>query len=167
MLTQIEKPSLLCTGKTMSFQAQTSGAISYLWDFGDTTTTTDSSSSPSPSYTYLDTGAYTVMLIINPGLVCTDTVYEVFNIFDAPDYLIKYSGKSCFEAQNLLFYAEGGTPNDASFKWDFGNLSNTFGATGDSVAGVSWSSPGDYTVRLIVSSSTSPDTEYNTISDIQ
>ena len=167
MLTQIEKPSLLCTGKTMSFQAQTSGAISYLWDFGDTTTTTDSSSSPSPSYTYLDTGAYTVMLIINPGLVCTDTVYEVFNIFDAPDYLIKYSGKSCFEAQNLLFYAEGGTPNDASFKWEFGNLSNTFGATGDSVAGVSWSSPGDYTVRLIVSSSTCPDTVYDTISVVQ
>jgi gliding motility-associated-like protein len=167
MLTQIEKPSLLCTGKIMSFQAQTSGAISYLWDFGDTTTTADSSSSPSPSYTYLDTGAYTVMLIINPGLVCTDTVYEVFNIFDAPDYLIKYSGKSCFEAQNLLFYAEGGTPNDASFKWEFGNLSNTFGATGDSVAGVSWSSPGDYTVRLIVSSSTCPDTVYDTISVVQ
>ncbi len=167
MLTQIEKPSLLCTGKTMSFQAQTSGAISYLWDFGDTTTTLDSSSSPSPSYTYSDTGLYTVMLVINPGLVCTDTVFEVFNIYDEPDYLIKYSGESCFEAQNLLFYAEGSTPIDASFEWNFGNLSNTFGATGDSVPSVSWSIPGDYTVQMIVSSLLCPDTVYDTISVVQ
>ena len=167
MLTQTEKPSLLCNGKIMTFQAQTSGALSYLWDFGDTTTTADTSSSPSPSYTYPDTGTYSVMLIINPGLVCTDTVFEVFKILDAPDYEIKYTGKSCFEAQNLLFYAQGGTPSDATFQWDFGSLSNTFGAQGDSVSNVSWSLPGEYPVRLIVSSSTCPDTVYDTISVVQ
>ena len=167
MLTQLEKPSLLCIGKTMSFQAQTSGAISYLWDFGDTNTTLDTSSSPSPSYTYSDTGKYSVMLIINPGLVCTDTVYEVFDIYDEPNYLIKYAGASCFEAQNMLFYAEGSTPKDADFEWEFGNLSNKFGEKGDSVEGVSWSLPGDYTVRMIVTSSFCPDTVYDTISVIK
>tara|TARA_B110000858_G_scaffold175057_1_gene208167 strand:- start:27804 stop:28835 length:1032 start_codon:yes stop_codon:yes gene_type:complete len=167
MVTQLEKPSLLCIGKTMSFQAQTSGAISYLWDFGDTNTTLDTSSSPSPSYTYSDTGKYSVMLIINPGLVCTDTVYEVFDIYDEPNYLIKYTGASCFEAQNMLFYAEGSTPKDADFEWEFGNLSNKFGEKGDSVEGVSWSLPGDYTVRMIVTSSFCPDTVYDTISVIK
>jgi len=167
MLTQIEKPSLLCGGRTMPFQAQTSGAISYLWDFGDTTTTQDTSSSPSPSWTYPDTGEYTVMLVINPGLVCTDTVYESFHIYDAPDYVIAYDGQSCFEAQDLMFYANGTTPHDATFSWDFGNLSNTFGATGDTVHHVSWSQPGKYPVRLIVSSKTCPDTTYDTVDVVQ
>jgi gliding motility-associated-like protein len=167
MLTQIEKPSLLCGGRTMPFLAQTSGAISYLWDFGDTTTTQDTSSSPSPSWTYPDTGEYTVMLVINPGLVCTDTVYESFHIYDAPDYVIAYDGQSCFEAQDLMFYANGTTPHDATFSWDFGNLSNTFGATGDTVHHVSWSQPGKYPVRLIVSSKTCPDTTYDTVDVVQ
>ena len=167
MLTQIEKPSLLCGGRTMQFQAQTSGAISYYWDFGDTTTTQDTSSSPSPSWTYPDTGAYTVMLVINPGLVCTDTVYESFHIYDAPDYVIQYDGQSCFEAQDLTFYASGTTPHDATFSWDFGNLANIYGATGDTVQHVSWSQPGKYPVQLIVYSKTCPDTTYDTIDVVQ
>lgn len=167
MLTQIEKPSLLCGGRTMAFQAQTGGAISYFWDFGDTTTAQDTSSSPSPSWTYPDTGEYTIMLVINPGLVCTDTVFESFHIYDAPDYVIAYDGQTCFEAQDISFYASGSTPSDASFSWDFGNLANVFGATGDTVEHVSWSQPGKYPVRLIVFSNTCPDTTYDTMNVVQ
>lgn len=167
MLTQIEKPSLLCGGRTMQFQAQTSGALSYYWEFGDTTTTQDTSSSPSPSWTYVDTGAYTVMLVINPGLVCTDTVYETFHIYDAPDYVIAYNGQTCYEAQDITFYAQGTTPSDASFAWDFGPLADVYGATGDTVMHVSWSDPGKYPVRLIVYSATCPDTTYDTMHVVQ
>ena len=43
------------------------------------------------------------MLIINPGLVCTDTVIETFVIYDSPDYQIGWSGVACFEAQDFTF----------------------------------------------------------------
>jgi gliding motility-associated-like protein len=107
------------------------------------------------------------MLVINPGLVCTDTVYESFHIYDAPDYVIQYDGQSCYEAQDLTFYASGTTPHDATFSWDFGNLANVYGATGDTVQHVSWSQPGKYPVQLIVYSKTCPDTTYDTVDVVQ
>ncbi|PHX84383.1 MAG: hypothetical protein CK537_00705, partial [Flavobacteriales bacterium] len=44
MVTQLEDPQLYCDGRTLTFTPQTSGALTYFWDFGDTTTTADTSS---------------------------------------------------------------------------------------------------------------------------
>ncbi|MDO7652887.1 MAG: PKD domain-containing protein, partial [Schleiferiaceae bacterium] len=107
MLTQVENSTMLCSGTTVQFQAQTAGALGYMWDFGDTTSVSDTSSSPTPLFTFPDTGRFDVMLIINPGLVCTDTVIETFVIYDSPDYQIGWSGVACFEAQDFTFKAIG------------------------------------------------------------
>jgi gliding motility-associated-like protein len=163
MLTQVEDPTMLCGGTTVQFQAQTAGALGYMWNFGDTTSVTDTSSSPTPLFTFPDTGRFDVMLIINPGLVCTDTVIETFVIYDSPDYQIGWSGVACFEAQDFTFKAIGTTPVDATFSWDFGTQSNTFGATGDSIEHVTWNQPGKHWVKMTVHSVSCPDTLYDTV----
>lgn len=167
MLTQQEDASLLCSGLTIQFQGQTAGALGFSWDFGDTTTLADTSNSPTPTYTFPDTGWYAVTMVVNPGLVCTDTVTEMFHIQSPPDYQIQWSGVPCFEVQDFTFRAVGTAPADASFSWYFGFQSNTFGATGDSVEHVRWNDPGKYTVKLTVHSATCPDTLYDTIEVLQ
>lgn len=163
MVTQLEDPSLYCDGRTLTFTPQTTGALTYFWNFGDTTTTADTSSQAYPTYTFPDTGTYTVTLIINPGLVCTDTLKVPFRVMNAPDYRIEKSGVPCVEVQNYRFEAKGSAPYDASISWDFGSDANTFGATGKLVTGVSWNSSGVYPVRCIIQSAYCPDTLWDTV----
>ena len=163
MVTQLEDPSLYCDGRTLTFTPQTTGALTYFWNFGDTTTTADTSSQAYPTYTFPDTGTYTVTLIINPGLVCTDTLKVPFRVMNAPDYRIEQSGVPCVEVQNYRFEAKGTAPYDASISWDFGSDANTFGATGKLVTGVSWNSSGVYPVRCIIQSAYCPDTLWDTV----
>ena len=163
MVTQLEDPSLYCDGRTLTFTPQTTGALTYFWHFGDTTTTADTSSQAYPTYTFPDTGTYTVTLIINPGLVCTDTLKVPFRVMNAPDYRIEKSGVPCVEVQNYRFEAKGTAPYDASISWDFGSDANTFGATGKLVTGVSWNSSGVYPVRCIIQSAYCPDTLWDTV----
>ena len=163
MVTQLEDPQLYCDGRTLTFTPQTAGALTYFWNFGDTTTTADTSSQAYPTYTFPDTGTYTVTLIINPGLVCTDTLKVPFRVMNAPDYRIEKSGIPCVEVQNYRFEAKGSAPYDASISWDFGSDANTFGATGKLVTGVSWNSSGVYPVRCIIQSAYCPDTLWDTV----
>lgn len=163
MVTQLEDPQLYCDGRTLTFTPQTTGALTYFWNFGDTTTAADTSSQAYPTYTFPDTGTYTVTLIINPGLVCTDTLKVPFRVMNAPDYRIEQSGVPCVEVQNYRFEAKGTAPYDASISWDFGSDANTFGATGKLVTGVSWNSSGVYPVRCIIQSAYCPDTLWDTV----
>ena len=45
-------------GRTIQFTNESTDALTYLWDFGDTQTSTD----VNPTHTYPDYGAYTVTL---------------------------------------------------------------------------------------------------------
>lgn len=163
MVTQVEDPSLFCDGRTLTFTPQTTGALTYFWNFGDTTTTADTSSQAYPTYTFPDTGTYTVTLIINPGLVCTDTLTVPFRVLNAPDYRIEHLGVPCVEVQNFRFEAVGSAPYDAAISWDFGPDANTFGATGKVISGVSWNSSGTYPVRCVIQSAYCPDTLWDTV----
>jgi gliding motility-associated-like protein len=53
---------------TISFTNQSSGGVSYLWDFGDG----DTSNAVNPSHTYQDTGTYYVILTVINQFGCTD-----------------------------------------------------------------------------------------------
>ena len=60
------------TGSTASFSDQSLGAITWLWDFGNSS---GSSTQQNPSYTYVASGTYTVSLIVTNTLGCTDTAH--------------------------------------------------------------------------------------------
>lgn len=80
-------PSVLngCDAFTFSFPNYSTGATTFLWDFGVPGLSSDTSTLYNPSYTYADTGVYTVTLYANPGTFCGDTatmqvyVYPTFS----------------------------------------------------------------------------------------
>src|SRR6185436_6238625 len=66
-------PSLGCSPMDVAFSNTSSGAVGYVWDFGDGT----SSMAPSPTHTFINNGTidsiYTVSLIASTAFGCSDT----------------------------------------------------------------------------------------------
>ena len=60
-----------CLPLTVSFSDLSVNAVSWQWDFGDSTT----SSSQSPVHTYTDTGSYNILLIVESVDGCSDTLF--------------------------------------------------------------------------------------------
>ncbi len=71
---------LACGQYSISFNDNSIGAQNLNWDFGDLSTTLDQSTAAQPSYTYPGIGNYTVTLIVNQGLPCSDTATRVVSI---------------------------------------------------------------------------------------
>ncbi|MCB9449156.1 MAG: T9SS type A sorting domain-containing protein [Flavobacteriales bacterium] len=65
-----------CSTLTVAFTNSTTGASSYLWDFGDPSSTSDQSTSTNPTYAYPAIGTYSVSLIAYSaqGDACNDTL---------------------------------------------------------------------------------------------
>jgi gliding motility-associated-like protein len=59
-----------CNDYAVTFPNLSSGASSYFWDFGVGGAT---STATTPTFTFPDTGRYTITLIAEPGIPCTDT----------------------------------------------------------------------------------------------
>ena len=73
-------PEIICEGLTVTFNNESLGANSYKWYFNDPANPDSCSTEISPTYTFSDTGTYDVVLIANPGLMCTDTTNSVINL---------------------------------------------------------------------------------------
>jgi len=65
---------------SVNFYFTGSGAVNYLWDFGDGTT----SNAQNPSHTYTLPGEYTVVLVVNTGApdFCTDSVQIIITVYE-------------------------------------------------------------------------------------
>jgi gliding motility-associated-like protein len=148
-------PNFSCESYTATFANNSSGAGSYLWDFGDGTTTFDTSSSFTPSYTYPDTGTYIVTLVaysaLNPA--CNDTSYGTVTIL--PEFIqnMSFLIEAC--TQDVLFNSTTSLDSTGNviFDWDFGNglgNSNTQNPT------YTYPDTGTYTITLISYSPTNP-----------
>ncbi len=71
------------TNQSVHFQNQSTGAISYLWNFGDGSQDS-TSTEDSPIHNYINDGTYTVMLISTNSEDCSDTVYQ--SVIVLPDF---------------------------------------------------------------------------------
>jgi gliding motility-associated-like protein len=72
------------TPLTVNFNNTTSGAQTYLWEFGDDSTSTDQN----PTHTYTEAGSYTVLLTATNVLGCSDTLSFSYIIVDAYSSLL-------------------------------------------------------------------------------
>lgn len=126
------------------------GPLSYNWDFGDGGTSTLTS----PTHTYTATGVYTVRLIVTDGNGCSDTLTRVNYITIATlnaDFIPVASG--CV-GNTITFYNASG-PHITS-AWNFGDGGTSSTDTGRHV----YTTPGTYTVRLVISTPPCRDTVY-------
>lgn len=73
-----------CRGDlSVAFKNLSIGAISYLWNFGDPASTPlDTSTAKKPTHQFTALGTYTVTLISNPTLDCSDTAIAKVNVYN-------------------------------------------------------------------------------------
>lgn len=103
----------------ISFSAMATGAISWLWNFGDGT----SSNAPTPSHTYTDPGQYTVTLTTSNGIGCqatttliidvlisnTEEIERYFTVYPNPaSELIYIRSNTTMQETNIQLYAMDG-----------------------------------------------------------
>ena len=105
----------VCLGETVYFVNTSTGATSYLWDFGDGTGT---SSLLNPTHVYNVGNTFTITLISTDGN-CSDTITQTVTVNPAPVVLFSASANSACDSLTVTF--TNNTTGAASYNWDFGD----------------------------------------------
>lgn len=109
-----------CQGTSVQFKNNSYGGTTYSWDFGVPGITTDVSNTFSPSYTFPAPGEYTVTLIVNEGMPCSDTSVQIFKVYEALNVDFKHTDSLCLNNNSYDFSAAYSGPVNPSYSWDFG-----------------------------------------------
>lgn len=161
IVTAVQEQEQFCDGLSVQFKNNSVSDIpirSFKWDFGDTSVSDDTSRLREPTYTYSDTGVYTVTLIANPGLSCSDTSQQTFEVFNRLDPELRFEGNFCESNNEIDFYVGGVFEDHATFAWDFSRGASTLSSIEDTVEDVSFSGIGPFAVSLRVSQANCTDT---------
>lgn len=147
-------PKTVCPNSTVSFFSNTSGATSYLWNFGDGIT----SNSGMTYHSYSSAGTYYVSLklINNCGIdtMVYDTVYVKNDLHFSGQVTPSISPDPHIVCPNTYLSFYYGYPDFASLQWDFGD-----GATStDMSESHAYSSPGTYNISLHLTNNCGNDT---------
>lgn len=132
-----------CNTLTVQFSNNSNNADTYFWDFG---INNDSSTLYEPTYTYPDTGLYTVTLIANPNTVCADTNTVTFPLYTELLPFFENPEPQCIENNSFDLYGEGIAPQGTQITWEFGENATPSNSSVLNPNGISYSSPGSYTV---------------------
>ena len=150
----LEQDYMLC-GDTRSITIQNRSTspliVSYDWAVlnpgGASIFTTNT---PALNYTFAANGTYTVQLIVNKGQACSDTSHAKVYVY--PGLEPGFSATGICIRKTTLFNDEttlvSGSIN--SWTWDFGDLSSLMDVSSQQHPSYNYSSVGDKTVRLIV-----------------
>jgi gliding motility-associated-like protein len=115
----------ICPGDIINFSDSSSNGVNaWAWDFGDG----GSSTAQNPTYTYLNSGIYTVSLIVTNAAGCTDSISITNLIIVNPNPVAAFSANDSTACQvpflvNFTDLSTGAT----SWSWNFGdgNTANT------------------------------------------
>jgi PKD repeat protein len=150
-----------CTPVVAYFDNTSDNAVSYHWDFGDG----DSSNEFEPSHTFFNWGigdtTYTVTLTSFNLYGCTETFQAEVVVYSAPvaDFTVAPSIQTWPSATVALDNTtSGGT---LSYSWYMGDATELYVAEPGSYTYSTW---GEYTIRLIASNGACSDTAFQSIS---
>jgi PKD repeat protein len=130
----------------ISFTNLSTGATSYVWDFGDGTYST----ATNPVHTYLSPGTYTVKLIATNSYGCskikTQNAYITIHPYSVASFSVNQQS-SC--DQNTIFNFTSTSQGAVSWLWDFGDGNTSVQQNPTHIYG----STGNFSVTLIVTNS--------------
>jgi gliding motility-associated-like protein len=138
-----------CAPHTVAFVNNTSGAISFNWNFGDGNTTTTSANVDTVYHTYLNPGNYTVTLHASNN--CTDTsTTDFITVFAKPT--AAFIADTYIACQGNLVNFTNQSTGSSSYAWDFGD------GTSSTLVNPThaYALPGLYTVQLTAISTNVP-----------
>ena len=121
----------------------------YYWTFGDGA----SSTSQHPTHWYRNTGEYPIRLIVTTQHACTDTIENInpIRIVNSPLSSVVGDTAGCVPAI-LNFNGIIANPDSSSLRWQW-NFGNNSTSNLQNPAPVSYTMPGTYNVRLILTNS--------------
>ncbi len=135
-----------CRDFTVQFENLSSGSNRFFWDFGVESLSSDFSTEENPSYTYPDTGSYRVMLIAEPGGVCSDTDYIFVKIYPLLKAGFRVENSCPSDSVPLTDLSSNSYGPITAWHWDFGD-----GNRSDSMNPVHrYTQDGEYIIRLII-----------------
>ncbi len=123
------------------------GLLTYLWDFGDG----NQSTSANPTHTYYTAGFHQVTLITIDSLSCMDTTKKTIFINYIAPCLLNVSFTESVTGNTVIFNSTttGMAPSPVNYAWDFGDSYSNLGFS----TVHTYSSPGIYSVKLVVTDS--------------
>lgn len=133
----------ICPPLNVLFTNTTTGAITYAWDFGNSS----SSTLQNPSAIYTNPGVYNIQLIVTSNQGCKDTAYGTANVLGYAGGL-SYTPLNGCAPLDVLFTAN--LTNVPSIIWDFSD-GVTIPANGSSTTTHTYTTPGAYVPKLILS----------------
>jgi len=111
-----------CSGYIINFLNYSYGGTSYFWDFGVPWLFDDTSTAQYPSYEYPDTGSFVLLLVVNPGLPCTDSATALVRVY--PGFIADFVATSDCPYEPIDFF------NNSTAL--YGNIDSTIWLWGDS-----------------------------------
>ncbi|HYV90630.1 MAG TPA: PKD domain-containing protein [Chitinophagales bacterium] len=109
-----------CDSLLVHFANLSSGASSYLWNFGDGTT--DTTMNPSKTF---DIGTYTVSLIVTSSNGCKDSmlILDYINVYQSPvaQFSVNPPANIPLFLKDALFQFTNSSLNAFSYEWNFGD----------------------------------------------
>ncbi len=136
---------------TVNFTNQSSGATSYLWDFGDTQTST----ATNPSHTYTQAGTFTVTLTATNSCGSDDEVKTDYITVTCTPPVAAFSGSPTSGEVPLTVNFTDLSTGATSWSWDFGDTKTSTAQNPSHT----YTSAGTYTVALTATNSCGNDTE--------
>lgn len=138
------------TAETVTFTNTTTGAVSYLWNFGDGATST----AVNPSHTYTSFGTYTVTMTATGANGCTATttltvVFEKYVSSSLTLDITEYSGCTPHDLTTLTNLSV----NANTYTWNFGDGSPPVTTTSFTPPIHTYTTGGTYTITLTASNS--------------
>lgn len=135
-----------CSPVTVNFTNLSSGAISYLWNFGDGSQT---DTTLNPTHTFINDTSfieyYNVQLIATSNYGCKDTTSNFVTVYPNPDYKITAIPDTGCSPADIQFTT---LPGASLYEWNFGD--------GNSLTA-------SYSVNNIYINTTNSDTSFNVI----
>ncbi len=127
----------------VTFNNTTNGGISYLWNFGDSTTST----LENPGNTYKKTGEYPVTLTVKNASGCSASLLKQSFVKIIPPKITSINNlplKGCIPSAAKPVAVISNNVAGSSYLWDFGD-----GATStDSTPSHTYTTPGNYNIKL-------------------
>jgi len=158
IVSAVQNQQQFCDGFSVQFSNQSVAPQpgveiqNYKWDFGVAGIDSDTSRETEPIFTFPSEGTYTITLIANPDLPCSDTSTEVFEVLPLLEPSITIAGQLCKNGNSVDFAAAGNYEPDATFSWDFGTSASMQNSTQETEDDIVFSGPSSsYRVTLTVS----------------
>ena len=153
IVTAVQDQKQFCDGLEVLFRNNSTANVNvsgYKWDFGLPLVFNDTSrKADSVLFTYPAPGEYTITLVANPDLPCSDTSTIKFDVRPELNPTIVQNGVFCEDSNGVSFDIGGVVQPSTTFLWQFGSDASILTSTQKIVSDVSYANAGSKLISLV------------------